>query len=243
MARKKKKSGGGGASDAWMVTFSDLMTLLLTFFVLLLSMSSMDRTSLTIISASVSNISLLDHAGRGRVPDRIQMVMDAIEEPRSLLEKLDRIKDLLFPHDILPPELSHSTLEENLMVLSDAQGIVIVLTDELLFPKGQGELAPAGRKLLDAISPFLMYTTADVTISGHTDNAVPSGIDPYALSGLRALSVLEYFLQQKLRASRFSIGAYGADRPLVTGDTPQAQTKNRRVEILVKTSQYVGRYP
>lgn len=242
MARKKKKSSDG-PSDAWLVTFSDLMTLLLTFFVLLLSMASMDKTTITTIRLSISGTSPLDHAGRGRVPDRIRMVIEAIQEPESLLNKLDRIKDLLFPDDLLPPELLDGTLEENLRVLADSQGIVIVLTDGLLFRRGESGLSPSGRALLEAVTPFLWHVSADVAISGHTDTMVPSGTDPYTLSGLRAMTVLEYFLQQQIPPSRFSIGAYGPDRPLVPGNSEEARAQNRRVEILVKTAQYMGRYP
>ena len=241
MARREKKGGGSNAAG-WLVMFSDLMTLLLTFFVLLLSMSSMDRTLLTRISPLTSDVSIIDHSGRGRVPDRIRLLLEVLREPSTILEKLDRIKDLLFPNEVLPPELSPGKLEHNLRIMAHPEGVVIVLTDELLFPAGGYTLTPTAQKLLDAITPLLHYSSADMNISGHTDNNTPPGVDPYALSGQRAMSVLEYFLQQKIRPSRFSISGYGPDKPLMPNDSPENQGKNRRVEMLLKTVQWLGRY-
>ncbi len=236
--QKKETISGTG----WLITFSDMMTLLLTFFVLMLSMSSMDKALLTRISTMKGDSAAVDHAGRGRIPENIRLVLEMVSDPRSILEKQDRIKDLLFPNDILPPELSPGTLEANLRVLAHPEGVVIVLTEELLFPRGEFRLTPAGLKLLGALVPFLHYTTADVNISGHTDNTILPGVDNYILSGQRAMTALEYFLQQKMRPARFSISGYGPDRPLANNDTPAHKASNRRVELLVKTTQWLGRY-
>lgn len=240
MARRKKIRGGGTAG--WLITYSDLMTLLLTFFVLLLSMSSMDRTLITRISPFSSGASIIDHSGRGRTPERIRLLLDLLREPNAALDRPERIKELLFPNDVLPPELSPGKLEDNLRILSHPEGVVIVLTDELLFPEGGYTLSPATQKLLAAMTPLLHHSSADLNISGHTDNMIPEGSDPYALSGQRAMSVLEYFLQQKLKPARFSISGYGPDRPLTSNDSAANQGKNRRVEMLLKTVQWLGRY-
>ncbi|SBV94831.1 OmpA/MotB domain protein [uncultured delta proteobacterium] len=242
MARRKKK-GGGADSAAWLVTFSDLMTLLLTFFVLLLSMSSMDKPLLTRITVTSDDPSPLDHAGRGRIPDQIRLLLQIVEDPTTVLEKQDRIKDLLFPNDILPPELSPGTLAENLRVLAHPEGVVIVLSEGVMFPQGEYVLTAVGQQLLSAFVPVLHYSTADVNIGGHTDTGeVRHGLDNYELSGRRAMSVLEYFLHQKFPARRFSISGYGPDKPLYPNDTDRHRAQNRRVEILLKTTQWLGRY-
>lgn len=242
MARRKKKDGGGGGA-AWLVTFSDLMTLLLTFFVLLLSMSSMDTPLLTRITVTRDEPSPMAHSGRGRVPDRIQMLLEVVQDPATILDKQDRIKDLLFPNEILPRELSPGTLEENLRILAHPEGVVIVLNEGVLFEPGAYALTPVGRGLLDALVIFFHYTTADVNIAGHTDNVEERlGMDNYELSGRRAMSVLEYFLQQQFPAPRFSISGYGPDKPMEPNTNEKNRKANRRVELLVKTSQWLGRY-
>ena len=242
MARRKKKNSGG-SSDGWLVTFSDLITLLLTFFVLLLSMSSMDKPLLTRISLTNDDPSPLDHSGRGKIPDQIKLILEIVNDPTTVLEKQDRIKDLLFPNEILPPELPPGKLEENLRILAHPEGVVIVLSEGVLFPSEEYKLTPVGMRLLSALVPLLHYSTTDVNISGHADAAEAVHVeDTYMLSGKRAMSVLEYFLQHEFPARRFSISGYGPDKPLYPNDSEQNRAKNRRVEILMKTSQWLGRY-
>lgn len=243
MARKKKTSGGGGGGDGWLVTFSDLMTLLLTFFVLLLSMSSMDKPLITRISASMGDVSPIDHAGRGKIPDEIKLLLELIEDPSTILANRDRIKDLLFPDDILPAEISPGKLAENLRILANPEGVVLVLTEALLFPPGEYALTPAGKQLLGALGPVMHYSNADMNIAAHTDDREDAGtMDNYELSGRRALSVLEYFLQQGFWAPRFSVSGYGPDRPMEPNTTESGRAQNRRVELLLKTTQWLGRY-
>ena len=240
MARKEKKDGG---CASWLVTFSDLMTLLLTFFVLLLSMSSMDRPLLTRISATKSDVSTIEHAGRGKVPDRIKLLLEIVNDRTSILEKRDRIKDLLFPNDILPAEISPGDLDNNLRILAHPEGVVIVMTEGILFRENTYALTDAGRQILSALTPVLHYSSADMNIGAHTDarEGTPD-MDRYELSGRRAISVLEYFLQQQFAASRFSISGYGPDKPIDSNTTERGRAQNRRVELLLKTVQWLGRY-
>ncbi|GHV50382.1 chemotaxis protein MotB [Deltaproteobacteria bacterium] len=243
MARKKKGGGGGGGSEGWLVTFSDLMTLLLTFFVLLLSMSSMDRPILTRITATPDDRNPLDAGGRGRVPDQIKLLLEMVNDPLTVMDKADRIKDLLFPNEILPKELPPGKLDENLRILANPEGVVIVLNEGILFPAGEYELNAVGRQILGALVPFLYYCNADTNISGHTDAREDHvSMDSYALSGRRAMSVLEYFLHDKLDVVRFSISGYGPDKPLVPNISEKNRATNRRVELFVKTTQRLGRY-
>lgn len=241
MARKKKK--GEAVKTAWLITYADVMTLLLTFFVLLLSMSSMDTPLLARITVTRDDISPIAHAGRGRVPDKIQLLLEMVQDPAAITDNRDRIKDLLFPNEILPKELTPGTLEENLRILAHPEGVVIVLNEGVLFDPGAYALTPSGKGLLHGLVPFLHYTAADVNIAGHTDDTEEAtGMDKHELSGRRALSVLEFFLQEKFPASRFSVSGYGPDKPLEPNTSEKNRKANRRVEILVKTSQWLGRY-
>ena len=240
MARRKKEKQEEGA--AWLVTFSDLMTLLLTFFVLLLSMASMDTTVITRISAQMRSLSPIATSGPGRLPPRIQMIVKLLKDPENILEKKNRLKDLLFPLDVLPKELSASDLEKNLTILSHPEGVVIVLTEGLLFARGSAELGDTGKKLLDVLTPVIQAVNADSNISGHTDATPAAGVDSYELSFLRAAGVLEHFLQAKLVPDRFSVSGYGPDKPMQPNDSEEHRQQNRRVEILIKTTPRVGSY-
>lgn len=240
MARRKRKSYRVGT--AWLITFSDLMTLLLTFFVLLVSMSSMDTAIFTRISSHMRSLAPIPLSGAGRLPERITIITKLIKDPANLLEKKKRLKDLLFPHDVLPPELSAGELDKNLDILQHPEGIVIVLTEGLLFAPGAAGLDAKGKKLLDALTPVILAVNADTNISGHTDPGPGEGADLYRLSFLRAANVLEHFLQNKIKPDRFSVSGYGADKPAYPNDTAEHQKQNRRVEILLKTTPRMGSY-
>ena len=241
MARRdniKKQATG----PLWLITFSDLMTLLLTFFVLLLSMSSMDSAVITRISAHMKGLSPLNLSGAGRIPERIQIAVKLLKDPRNVLEKRNRIKDLLFPVDLLPKEMSSGDLEKNIAILEHPEGVVIVLTEGLLFAKGSAKLDDKGKKLVAVLTPVMHAVNADINISGHTDTTAGRDKKTYDLSLARALAVLEQLLHAKIPPDRFSVSGYGPDKPMYTDDTEEGQARNRRVELLVKTTPRVGSY-
>ncbi|MDL2279374.1 OmpA family protein [Desulfovibrio sp. OttesenSCG-928-G11] len=240
MARKKKKQEA--ASAAWLVTFSDLMTLLLTFFVLLLSMASMDHSVITRISAPTRNISAMPVSGPGQLQRRLELVVALLKDPDSILEKQDRIKDLLFPDDLLPPELPSRELKDNLSILQHPEGVVIVLTDSLLFAPASSALHDTGKKLLDLLTPVIHAVNTDNNVSGHADGSGADGDDPYMLSYERAAAAVEHFLQQQIAPDRFSVSGYGPDKPAFDNGTDEGRRKNRRVEILLKTTPRIGSY-
>lgn len=241
MARKKKKSAGM-ASDGWLVTFGDLVTLLLTFFVLLLSMSSMDRSVLTRITFFTDDVGFLTNRSAGRIPQRVKFIVEALDKPWEVLEKQKRIKDLLFPDDELPPEISRSTLEANLKVLARPEGVALVLTDALLFPSGGAQLSEAARRLLEPVREVLVFMPAPVNVSGYTDDVGGASDANHALSGERALAVLEFFLSSGLPPERFSVSGYGPAWPIADNGTEEGRAQNRRVEILLKTTPWLGAY-
>jgi len=106
MAKKKKKEKCAPLA-LWLVTFSDLMTLLLTFFVLLLTMASMDNAILTTVTLTTADLGLLEKRGSGRVNVKERMVIQLMNKPWEVLNKKNRIKDLLYPDDILPALRRH----------------------------------------------------------------------------------------------------------------------------------------
>ena len=240
MARQKKVEEKKGA--AWLVTFSDLMTLLLTFFVLLLSMSTLTQTTITEVNSWIAPQNFIERQGSGRIPERVTLLQELIKNPANLITNLDRIKDLLFPYDLLPEEVSKNTLEENLKIMATPEGLVISLNDKLLFPSGKYALTEIAEKILSSLVDVLLYTEMDINIAGYTDNVPNKEMDNYQLSGKRALSVLEYFLQNKVRAGRFSVSGYGPDRPVADNNTEEGRSANRRVEILLKNEMWLGGY-
>lgn len=234
--RRRKASGGGSSGMGWMVTFADLMTLLLTFFVLLLSMASMDKSLLRdSLEHFAGDMGLAPKKGAGRVPTRFRFMERVLDDPAEALRNSKRIKDLLFPDEVLPEGMARSTLEKNLEILARPEGVALVLSDSLLFGTGESRLSEESRHLLSEFSEFLASTTMPVNVAGYADN-MPGGLkDNYTLSSERAMAVLEYFLETGFEPRRFSVSAYGEAFPLADNASPEGRAKNRRVEILLKT--------
>lgn len=237
MGKAKKKKGGLKVDpQGWLITFSDLITLLLTFFVLLLSMSSMDRQvvneSMSLFSA---NLGFLSKTAASELPTRIEFVVEVLQRPWEFRDHEDRLRDLLFPDELLPPEIPTATLEENLRLLERPEGLAILLTEELLFPLGGFELNQAARELLQVLTPVIQAVPNAVNIAGHTDSLAGRNMDNDTLSALRALAVLETLVEYGVSNSKLSVSAYGDHMPVADNRTQQGRAMNRRVEILFKT--------
>ncbi|BCS89366.1 OmpA/MotB family protein [Pseudodesulfovibrio sediminis] len=239
---KKKKDEPCPPLALWLVTFSDLMTLLLTFFVLLLTMASMDNAILTTVTLTTADLGLLEKRGSGRVNVKERMIIDLMEKPWEVLEKKQRIKDLLFPDDELPEEIEKAQLDENLEVLAKQDGVALVFTDKILFIEGSAELSTKGQFLIGRLVPMMTETTAPINVAGYTD-AAEGAQNPYELSGDRALSVLSFMVGKGVPNKRFSLSAYGNDVPVMNEfGKPVPSAMNRRVEILLKTARPIGGY-
>ena len=226
-----------------MVTFSDMMTLLLTFFVLLLSMSSIDKKIITTAFTNFSaRVAFISSKKSGEIPTRIKFVKETLTKPWEMLEKKEQIKDVLFPDQELPENINRSTLKKNINIMKRSEGIALVLSDELLFTPGGSDLDRKARSVLGQIVKLIHSISAPVNVSGHTDDTTGPGIDNLELSAQRAMSVLRYFLKQKVSPQRCSVSAYGPNRPIADNDSARGRSQNRRVEILLKTEPHVQTY-
>ena len=246
MARTKKTRTAQASTQLWLITFADLMTLLLTFFVLLLSMSAITLSSISQVDSFFRPQNIISYSQSGNIPQRIQLLLQEIRDP-DLEQHKARIKDLLFPYDAIPKEMDRDKVMDNLDVLLTKEGLVIMITDSLLFEHGKFELTEQNKQFLTPLYEVMLYTNEDINISAYTDNQPPKGISSYSLASRRALSVLDFFLNEAntsgaLKPSRMSISAYGPEKPVASNDTEAGRAKNRRVEILFKNTQWLGGY-
>jgi len=241
MGRRKKNKADGINTSGWIVTFSDLVTLLLTFFVLILSMSSMDVSILTRVNLFVNDVGFVTMRSAGKVPSRVELILQLLERPLEVMEKPNRFKDLIFPDDVLPLEMDRSTLYENIEVMQHHEGLALVLTDKLIFAQNSAELDERARAVLRSLFEFLQFSKADINVSGY------SGIEEgeaggFELSGERALAVLKFFVKNGLEQRRFSVSGYGPNLPLAGGGSEADRERNRRVSILIKSTPLFAGY-
>ena len=233
MGRKKKKDGPSN-DGLWLVTFTDLMTLLLTFLVLLLSMATMDNTVISKINPFKERTGVMNPSSLGKISQRIVMAQKIMEKPVDIIFEKDRIKDLLFPDDVMPPEINRSDLENNLKILAKNDGVALVIADKLLFEYDQARLSVTAIPILQQIGDLLKLTSSDVVISGFAE---PTEANPEELAGDRAIGVLMQFESAGLPSRRFAIAAYVGRPDIELKDFPA-----RRVEIFIKTSKPLGGY-
>lgn len=240
MARKEQE-GPGFDPLGWMFTFSDLVTLLLTFFVMLISMKQPEiqklKAAFSIFEAgSAASLSISD---RGRV-DEVQRLLVTLRQPTaqeltSEEQKLARKLDLPGSNE---PSLPLHT-QRNLKLRRDKRGVVITLANDLLFKEGSAQLGPKAQKAIKEVAEILLATEFPVSVEGHTDNLpLKRGVmGNWQLSLDRALAVLHELRRDGVRAQRLSVAALADTRPLVPNDTPEHRAMNRRTEIVLLTNQ------
>jgi len=243
--RSASSSPASGARPLWLLTYADLVTLLMTFFVLILSMSSLDSWIISKISIggvkelaaiqedSAGDASLTVRYGK-KTGERVSAALALMYNKGSVAKNEAQLRDLLFPAEELPSILLQGDGKESLRIFESAEGIAIVMSGGLLFREGEYALSPEVKKLLDVLHPVIQASGMNVAVSGHTTPQPESEtMGNMQISILRAVAVLEYLREKDIPALRFSAGAYGGDRPRFDNTANMGRKNNRRVEILL----------
>ncbi|MBW1803923.1 MAG: OmpA family protein, partial [Deltaproteobacteria bacterium] len=187
----------------WMVTFSDLIMLLLTFFVLLLSMSSMDTKRLKEIFMRIHDaVCVLGFSGARGIDNLADFVKQYRQSDISFSFDQRLLRDLFFPtvesdEDI---EATLKTLKKLIELSDDERGIVLSFQENILFDPGKVAIKKKGHAALDIIATAIESCPNNVLIMGHTDNTptrAGNSASNWELSAYRGLAVLEYFLKEK----------------------------------------------
>lgn len=235
--KNEKKASGGAPS--WTVTFSDLMSLLLTFFILLYSMSSIDAVKFKNISMSLQGIlsgmgqsSVIDTQG-GTIADIGDDMMD-FEHSQNLL---DVNEGILLMHEKVSEYVSEEGLEAEVSVSMNKRGVFVDIKEAILFDSGSALIKDSGIEVLKKLEGLINDFNNDLVIEGHTDN-VPSNTMMYPsnweLSTARAVSVLRYLSEvEDVDPKRLSAIGYGEYSPIAPNDTRENRAINRRVNILI----------
>ncbi|WP_297712236.1 OmpA family protein [Clostridium sp.] len=227
MARKKKKPDDIN-TNAWMDTYADTITLLLTFFILLYSFSSTDNEKLKLIAAALKG----EITG---IPMKLEDTPDISNEDieQGIGEKS--------PYEVLVEQvqdiIDKNGLTDSVKIREEDAGVVLQLSESILFDLGKADLKPESTKILDIISGLIPSITNEIMVQGHTDNVPISSArynSNWELSTARAVSVVKYFIEVKgLDPTRFSATGYGEYQPLLDNTTPENRAINRRVDILI----------
>ena len=225
---RKRKPKKEVKTDAWLATYGDMVTLVLTFFVLLYSFSSVNEKKLKEISAALTSL-----LGGGTTGEAILDGGNGILE--EVAPETDDIQDSTFTK--VSEFLKENGLQDVAQIKTDERGIIIELNDKILFESGKSDLIPQSKEVLDKISSLLATLDNGFIIEGHTDDIPINNYkfnDNWDLSSARAVSVIRYFTQVKgLDSAKFQSAGYGEFKPLVDNSTEENRAKNRRVNILI----------
>lgn len=231
-----------GGIPAWMVTFSDLATLLLTFFVLLLSMSSMDDKSLkSLFTNFTSACGILNFKEYGEVYRPKEILIEGIYQRLKDSLVIKRADD---PADI-PSESGETFLKEigGQVVMEDIQnGFKFVFGHKLTFESGSAEIKEEMKPVLAQVAKFINASSYQVYIDGHTDN-IPSKSTAYPtnedLSLARAANIMLYLVnEERVPSDTIALGGYGEYHSIYPNDTLIGRQNNRRVEMIFKNKTY-----
>ncbi|MFO7752123.1 MAG: flagellar motor protein MotB [Desulfobacteraceae bacterium] len=232
--KKGKKKGGD-----WLMTYADLVTLLMCFFVLLFAMSTTQQETYKELVKSLRSA-----LGAQRIPEtgtREGLTMRPVpsEEPTDT-EKVDELGGMIEKEmDEIVSEVRELVMFNKLggmvTVSKTELGVVITMSDLLLFKKGGTQLAPRGRDILEKASTVLKRFAYHIKIKGHTDNSpintqcFPSN---WELSGARAGTVVRILVDNGIDPNLISAEGYAQYHPVATNDTEKGRARNRRVEIV-----------
>lgn len=258
MAKRKQEDPPAG-SPAWMSTFSDLMNLLLCFFVLLFSMSTVDAEQFELVAASLSNSFSILPAGGAAIGEGT-LVANGISQLNNLAEyvenmgvTMDEAQEQDVEQEIEEIKLEQSeamaeqieeyveqqNIQEYVEIDFNSQYVLLTLNGSVLFDSGDSDIRQDSLPLIDSIGNMLTgYSEKNIIeVEGHTDN-IPINTSKYpsnnVLSSYRALAVAEFFINEKgINPAKLKYSGRGEYVPIADNATPEGRALNRRVEIKI----------
>ncbi len=220
----------------WLITFNDLITLLMVFFVLLFAMGNINVQKSEKFVGSLQGALGVLREGKKVGVQIVRPIQPT--EPATHEAPGDFSNTVSQPSETSLKAIDDLTNHPEITVIQTPKGLFITLSDGILFQSGVSELRPEGYPVLNKIIHVLQSNGLDIRIEGHTDNvAIRSGRFPsnWDLSIARAVSVVKYFIDAgKISPQRLSAVGYGESKPLYPNDSPKNREKNRRVEIVLE---------
>jgi chemotaxis protein MotB len=248
-----------GGMERWLLTYADMITLLMVLFIVLFSIGQVDLKKFEELREGLSESfgtpapALSDGEGNQGVLDggvaaagqdlSAEEIAQALESQATRMASIrQEQRQLQETQEQIQGTLEGAGLGDEVTYRLTPRGLVLnVVSDDVLFDLGRADLKPAGRLVLDGVANALKGIPNQIAIEGHTDDRPLNGGLPYPtnweLSTGRATSVLRYFVEAHgIAAERVSAAGYADQQPLVPNDNGFNQARNRRVEIVVLTS-------
>jgi chemotaxis protein MotB len=234
MPREKKCPKAEKGAPKWMVTFGDMMSLLLCFFVMMLSYSNMDQQKYKEVLGSVEKafgvqkeVLELGKIGGLKMPIKLQSSKKSAEQEKNRLINL------------LESMINEEGLKKNILIVGDKQGVRMEIAGSLMFEPGKADLLPESQRLIKKMAVIFQEIRYNIFVEGHTDptplNSEGKFPSNWELSSARASSVARSLIKEgNLDDKLFTVIGHADTRPLFENTTPENQAKNRRVTIILE---------
>ena len=225
---KIKKGNEGPAGGGWEIVYSGFVLILLCFFIMLSSFSTMEEAKIMrFVKSFVDAV--------GIMPGGLKFDSGATVLPKSadIVDSNDKLAQLFSELAELNERLKK---EKDITLAYSTKGLVMRLSDRALFDVGVADISPQAVPLLQKVGDIIARTNFEVRIEGHSDNLpiktaqFPSN---WELSTARAVNVLRFFLETgRISSQRMSAVGFGEFQPMVPNDSIEHRAQNRRVEII-----------
>ncbi|MCR8644997.1 OmpA family protein [Paenibacillus sp. N1-5-1-14] len=251
MRRNKKKAEEHVNHERWLITYADLITLLLVFFIIMYAMSKVDVSKYDVLASALQHqfkqaetflpknngiAGKMSNTNSNQDQKQTDQMDQKNDKDKAEHEKKE--KELQEFKNKIDTYISEHQLDALINVADTKRGIAITLDDVFLFNSGQAVLKPPAFDILNKLATLLPGLKNKVSIEGHTDSVpVATGSvfrDNWGLSSERALNVLRYLTQKNnLNPTQFVATGYADTVPKTDNDTAENRSKNRRVEIII----------
>lgn len=232
--RRKKREEEHENLERWLITYADLITLLLAFFIMMYVFSKQDAQKYDEVVGHLKTIFTGGGGMSGQGKDAgllFDLPMKNMGAGSQVQQKLENeVKNMT----------GDETVKKDVSVFSDERGVVVRILDKAFFEEGKADLQERSKSALNRIAGVLKETKSQIRIEGHTDNVPISNHEfksNWELSATRATEVVRYFVERSgFPPDRISAAGYAEYRPVAANDSIENRALNRRIEIIVLKS-------
>jgi chemotaxis protein MotB len=244
MRRKKraKEDSGTASASSWLTTYSDLVTLLMCFWVLLYSMSILDLKKFDALKASIrsafiGDVSILPvHDGDAviSITPYEDNEPDAGDSEDNEAQRLESIKDAKADIQGLVDKMG---LNENIKVLEEESKIILRMDSLILFDTGKADIKSSAEEIIEKVGVILESLDTEIMVQGHADDRpinTPVFPSNWELSTKRATNVVKFLIDRcGLKENNLTAAGNAEFKPIAPNDTEYNMQKNRRIDIVI----------
>lgn len=217
--------------DSWLITYSDMITIILCFFILFFYYSEGQVSILSKVKNSLST--------------KVESLEKENQELKQNNEKLSSVlfdiknieQDLKTSNKDFVKKLKEKNMLDNIELKETKKGLLIRFKDNVLFTSASANISDFGLEILKEIGKDLNKIDNKILVEGHTDNIPINSLNyssNWELSSARAINVVNFLSKElDIKSSRFSVSGYGSTSPISDNSTKEGRAKNRRIEIVI----------